>query len=154
LLVLIFGDQVSHVLVGFLEFHLVHTFTLVPMEESLSSVHSTELGSKSLEDALQSSGVCNEGRGHVASLRSSRDDTSLEVVWNPFNKVIGVFGVKFFHVVINLLRGEVSSEGEVGSHVLTIFRSDVGEEVPGGVCLGSELSDVKASHGTCFLAEE
>merc|ERR1711953_230829 len=61
LLVLIFGDQVSHVLVGFLEFHLVHTFTLVPMEESLSPVHSTELSCESLEDSLQSSGVRNEG---------------------------------------------------------------------------------------------
>merc|ERR1719168_599668 len=90
LLVLVFGDQVTDVLVCFLEFHLVHTFTLVPMEESLSPVHSSELSGKSLEDALQGRGVGNEGGGHVGRFWLSVDDLTLKIVRNPFNEVIGV----------------------------------------------------------------
>merc|ERR1711879_931579 len=135
LLVLVLSDEISDVLVSFLELHLVHTFTLVPMEESFSSVHRSELGGKSLKDALQSSGVCNKSGGHVRCLWGGRDNASLEVIWDPLNKIVSVFGVEFLHIVINFLCGEVSSEGEVGSHVLAIFWSHVGEEVSGGVCL-------------------
>merc|ERR1719228_1315455 len=61
LLVLVLGDQVADVLVGLLELHLVHAFALVPVEEGLPLVHSAELGSQTLEDALQGRGVGDEG---------------------------------------------------------------------------------------------
>jgi len=43
LLVLVLGDEVANVLVRLLELHLVHTFSLVPMQECLSLVHGSKL---------------------------------------------------------------------------------------------------------------
>merc|ERR1719486_552251 len=47
-LVLIFGNQIPNILVSLLEFHFIHSFTLVPVKESFSPVHSTELSRKPL----------------------------------------------------------------------------------------------------------
>merc|ERR1719150_1592883 len=65
LFILIFRNKISNVLIGFLEFHLVHTLSLVPMQESLSPVHSSELSGQSLEDSLQGRGVRNKGGRHL-----------------------------------------------------------------------------------------
>merc|ERR1719410_2373450 len=64
LVLLIFGHQIVHVTFGFSEFHFVHTFTSVPMQESFSPEHSSELFTDALEQFLDSSGVSNEGSGH------------------------------------------------------------------------------------------
>jgi hypothetical protein len=69
LVLLIFGDEIVHVGFSFSEFHFVHTFTGVPMEESLSSEHSCELFSDSLEHFLDGGGVTDEGNGHLKTLR-------------------------------------------------------------------------------------
>jgi hypothetical protein len=55
LILLIFGDQIVHVGFSFSEFHFVHTFSGVPVEESFSSEHSGELFSDSFEHFLNSS---------------------------------------------------------------------------------------------------
>ena len=55
LVLLILRDEVVHVGLGFSEFHLVHTLTSVPVEESLSSEHSSELFSDPLEHLLDGS---------------------------------------------------------------------------------------------------
>jgi len=68
LILLIFRDEIVHVGFSFSEFHLVHTFTSVPMEESLSSEHSSELFSDSLEHFLDGSGVSEESDSHLESL--------------------------------------------------------------------------------------
>jgi hypothetical protein len=52
LVLLILRNEVVHVGFGFSEFHLVHTFTSVPMEESLSAEHSGELFTNTLEHLL------------------------------------------------------------------------------------------------------
>merc|ERR1719336_870311 len=61
LLILVLSDQVTDVLVSFLEFHLVHTLTLVPVQEGLSLVHGAELGGQALEYSLERGGVRHEG---------------------------------------------------------------------------------------------
>ena len=43
LVLLILGDEVVHVGLGLGEFHLVHAFACVPMEESLPPEHGGEL---------------------------------------------------------------------------------------------------------------
>ena len=68
LILLVFTDQIVHVTFSFSEFHLVHTFTGVPVEESLSSEHSSELFTNSLEHFLDSSRVTQEGHSHLQSL--------------------------------------------------------------------------------------
>merc|ERR1712138_391548 len=64
LLVLVFGDEIDNVLVGFLELHLVHSFSLVPVEEGLSLVEGAELRSKSLEHGLKGGGVGDTRDSH------------------------------------------------------------------------------------------
>merc|ERR1719410_1843041 len=60
LFILIFSDQITNILIRFLEFHLVHTLTLIPMQESLSLVHFGKLCANSLEDTLNGRGVGNK----------------------------------------------------------------------------------------------
>merc|ERR1712040_28169 len=60
LILLVLRDQIVHIGFGFSEFHLVHTFSGVPMQESLSSEHSSELFSNTLEHLLDGSGVSDE----------------------------------------------------------------------------------------------
>jgi hypothetical protein len=68
LVLLILGNEVVHVGFGFSEFHLVHTLTGVPMQEGLSSEHSSELLGHSFEHLLDSSRVSNESDSHLQSL--------------------------------------------------------------------------------------
>merc|ERR1711924_263132 len=49
LLVLVLGNKIDNVLVGLLELHLIHTLTLVPVEERLPLVEGRELLAESLE---------------------------------------------------------------------------------------------------------
>merc|ERR1719159_1652567 len=69
LFILILSDQITNILVRFLEFHLVHTLTLVPMQESLSLVHFGKLCANALEDSLNGRGVGNTGARNLRSLR-------------------------------------------------------------------------------------
>ena len=55
LVLLILRDEVVHVGLGFSEFHLVHTLTSVPVEESLSAEHGSELFTNTLEHFLDGS---------------------------------------------------------------------------------------------------
>jgi hypothetical protein len=49
-------------------FYLSHTFSSIPMEESLSSKHGGELFSNSLKHFLDSSRVSDKGNSHLQSL--------------------------------------------------------------------------------------
>ena len=87
LVLLIFRDQVVHVGFGFSEFHLIHTFSGVPVKEGLSPEHASELFSHSLEHFLNSSGVTNEGDSHLEALGGDITDGTLHVIGDPFNEV-------------------------------------------------------------------
>jgi len=67
LILLIFRDQIVHVGFSFSEFHFVHSFSGIPVEESLSSEHCGELFSNSLEHFLNSGGVTHESNSHLQS---------------------------------------------------------------------------------------
>jgi len=62
LVLLVLRNEIVHVGFGFSEFHLVHTFSGLPVKEGLSSEHRGELLSNSLEHLLDGSRVSNEGR--------------------------------------------------------------------------------------------
>ena len=68
LVLLVLRDKIVHVGLSLSEFHLVHTFTGVPMEEGLSAEHGSELFTNSLEHLLDGSGVSEEGNGHLETL--------------------------------------------------------------------------------------
>merc|ERR1712029_459868 len=87
LILLVFRDQVIHVGLGFSEFHFVHSFTSVPVQEGLSSEHTSELFSDSLEHFLDGGGVTNESDGHLQSLWWDITNGALHVIWDPLNEV-------------------------------------------------------------------
>merc|ERR1719152_1090524 len=87
LILLVLRDQIVHVGFGFSEFHLVHTFSSVPMQESLSSKHSSELFSNTFEHLLDGSGVTDESDGHLQTLWWDITDGGFDIVWDPFNEV-------------------------------------------------------------------
>ena len=87
LVVLILSDEIRKVGLSFSEFHLVHSFSGVPMKEGLSSEHDSELFSDSLEHLLDGGGVTNESDGHLKSLRRNIADSRLDVVGDPLDEV-------------------------------------------------------------------
>jgi len=110
LILLIFRYQVVHVWFSFSEFHLVHTFTGVPMEEGLSSEHSSELFTDSLEHFLDSSWVSEECNSHLETLWWDITDWWFNVVWDPFNEIWWVLVLDVQHLFINFFGWHSSSE--------------------------------------------
>merc|ERR1712119_164297 len=120
LVLLVLRNQIVHVGFGFSEFHFVHTFSGVPMQESLSSEHSSELFGNTLEHLLDSGGVSDESDGHLQSLWWDITDGGLDVVWNPFNEVRRVLVLDVQHLFIDFLGGHSSSEHSAGSEVSSV----------------------------------
>merc|ERR1712151_1250717 len=121
LFILIFSDQVTNILVRFLEFHLVHTLTLIPMQESLSLVHFGKLCANALEDTLNGRGVGNKGARNLRSLWGYGNHRRLDIVWNPRHKIIRHLLLNFGHLIINLLRGNLSSICARSSQIFAIL---------------------------------
>merc|ERR1712082_42951 len=65
LVLLVLAHQIVHVALRFGELHLVHTFSRVPMQESLPPEHSSELLRNALKELLDCSAVANEGSRHL-----------------------------------------------------------------------------------------
>jgi len=65
LVLLVLGDKVVHVGLSLSELHLVHTLTSVPMKESLTTEHASELLGHTLPELLDCSGVTNEDGCHL-----------------------------------------------------------------------------------------
>merc|ERR1719305_2070438 len=117
LILLILGNEIVHVGLSLSELHLVHTLTGVPMEEGLSSEHSSELLTNSLEHLLNGGGVSEEGDSHLETLWWDIANSRLDVVWNPFDEVGGVLVLNVEHLLIDLLGGHSTSEHGGGSEV-------------------------------------
>jgi len=132
LVLLVFRDQIVHVALGFSEFHLVHTFAGVPVQESLSSEHSGELFGDSFEEFLDGGGVSDESGGHFEASWWDVANGGFHVVRDPFNKVTAVFVLDVQHLFVNFFHGHSTSEhggnGQVssvswitsGHHILSI----------------------------------
>ena len=101
LILLIFGDEIIHVGFSFSEFHLVHALTGVPMEEGLSSEHSSELFTDSLEHLLDGGRVTKEGNGHLETLRWDITDGGFDVVGDPLDEIRGVLVLHVKHLLVN-----------------------------------------------------
>jgi hypothetical protein len=115
LILLIFWDQVVHIGFSFSEFHFIHTFTSVPVEESLSSKHGSELFSNTLEHFLDGSGVTKEGNSHFESLGGNITNGRFNVVGNPFDEVRRVLVLNVQHLFINFFGRHSSSKEGRGS---------------------------------------
>uniref|UniRef100_T1H6A3 Dipeptidylpeptidase IV N-terminal domain-containing protein n=1 Tax=Megaselia scalaris TaxID=36166 RepID=T1H6A3_MEGSC len=108
LVLLILGNQIVHVAFSFCELHFVHTFTSVPMQESLTTEHSSELFD-TFEEFLDGGRVTNEG-GHFQTSWWDVTNSGLYVVWNPFNK----------HLFVDFLHGHTATENSGYSQVTSM----------------------------------
>jgi len=145
LVLLILRDEIVHVGFGFSEFHFVHTFTSVPMKESLSPEHSSELLGDSLEHLLDGSGVTNEGDRHLETLGRDITDGGLDVVGDPLNKVRGVLVLDIEHLLIDLFGGHSTSEHGGGGKISSVSWVRSAHHVLGIEHLLGELGDGEGS---------
>merc|ERR1719503_367581 len=115
------------------------------MEEGLSSEHSGELLSNSLEHLLDGGGVSEEGNGHLKTLWWDIANSRLDVVWDPFNEVGGVLVLNVKHLLIDLFGGHSSSEHGGSGKVSSMSWVRSAHHVLGIEHLLGELWDGKGS---------
>merc|ERR1712063_69295 len=118
LVLLVLRDKIVHVGLSLSEFHLIHTLSGVPVQESLTSEHSSELLGHTLEHFLDSSGVSDEGGGHLQSLGGDITNGRLDVVRDPLNEVRRVLVLDVQHLFVNL-HGRHTSTEQTGSGQVT-----------------------------------
>ena len=145
LILLILGNEIVHVGLSLGELHLVHTLTGVPMEESLSSEHGSELLTDTLEHLLDGGGVTEEGNGHLETLRGDIANGGFDVVGDPFNEVRGVLVLNVEHLLIDLLGGHSTSEHGGGGEISTVSGIGSAHHVLGIEHLLGELGDGEGS---------
>jgi hypothetical protein len=115
------------------------------MEESLSSEHSSELFTNSLEHFLDSGGVTEESNGHLKTLWWDIANSGFDVVWDPFNEVRRVLVLNVEHLLINFFGGHSSSEHGGGSKISSVSWVGSAHHVLGIEHLLSEFWDSKGS---------
>jgi len=145
LVLLVLRDEIVHVGLSLSELHLVHTLTGVPMKECLSSEHSGELLSDSLEHFLDSGGVTKEGNSHLESLWWDVTNSGFNVVWDPFNEVRRVLVLDVEHLFVDLLGGHSTSEHGGGGKVSSVSWVRSAHHVLGIEHLLGEFWDGKGS---------
>ena len=91
--------------------HLIHTFTSIPVKESLPPEHGCELLWDTLEHLLDGCGVSNEGCWHLETLGWDVTDTGLHIVGDPLDKVRAVLVLDVQHLLIYLQEHRDSEHG-------------------------------------------
>ena len=86
------------------------TFTSIPMQESFSAEHGSELFGNALEQFLDGGRVTNEGGSHLQATGRNVTNGSLDIVRDPFHKVGAVLILDIQHLLVDLLHGHPASE--------------------------------------------
>ena len=115
------------------------------MEESLSSEHSSELLTNSLEHLLDGGGVTKEGNGHLESLWWDIANGGFDVVGDTLDEVRRVLVLDVKHLLVNFFSGHSSSEHGGGSEVSSVSWVRSAHHVLGVEHLLGEFWDGKSS---------
>merc|ERR1719345_588038 len=115
------------------------------MKEGLSSEHSGELLSNTLEHLLDGGGVSEEGDGHLESLGWDVTDGGLDVVGDPLDEVRRVLVLDVEHLLVNLLGGHATTEEGGGGQVASVTGVGSAHHVLGIEHLLGELGDGESS---------
>merc|ERR1719265_2473007 len=122
LVLLVLGDKIVHVTLSLGELHLVHSFSSVPVQESLTAEHGSEVLGHALEHLLNGSTVTGESDRHFETLWRNVADAGLDVVRNPLDEVGGVLVLHVEHLLVSLLGGHTATEKRGSSEVATVAR--------------------------------
>ena len=109
MVLLVFGNQIVHVGFSLSELHLVHTLPSVPMQESLSPEHGSELVTNSLEKFLDRGRVADKGGRHLETTGRNGAESGLDIVGDPLNEVRVVLVLDVAHLVLNFLHGDLTT---------------------------------------------
>jgi len=115
LVLLVLRNQIVHVGLSLSELHLVHTLTSIPMQESLSPEHSSELITDTLEEFLDGGRVSNEGGRHLETTGWDGAESGLDIVGDPLNKVGRVLVLNVAHLIFNFFHGNLTTAKETVS---------------------------------------
>ena len=102
LVLLVLGDEVVHVGLCLGEFHLIHTFASVPVQEGLATEHGRELLRDTLEQLLDGGAVADEGGRHLEATWRDVADSRLDVVRDPLDEVAAVLVLHVQHLLVDL----------------------------------------------------
>merc|ERR1719265_440931 len=122
LVLLVFRDEIVHVALSLGELHLVHSFSSVPVQESLTAEHGSEVLGHALEHLLNGSTVTGESDRHFQTLGRNVADAGLDVVRNPLDEVGGVLVLHVEHLLVSLLGRHTATEKRGSSEVATVAR--------------------------------
>lgn len=147
LVLLVLGDQVIHVGLGLGKLHLVHALTSIPVQESFTPEHGSELVSDTLEKLLDRSRVTDEGRGHLKAARRDRTKSSLDIVGDPLHEVRGVLVLNIAHLVLDLLHRDLATEDRRAGEVPTVAEIRCSHHVLRVEHLLSEFGDGDGAEG-------
>ena len=111
--------------------HRIRTFTSIPMQESFSSEHSSELLRDALEQFLNGGGIAYEGGSHFQTTRRNVTNGSFHIVGNPFHEVRAVLVLDVQHLLIDLFHGHAASEDGGHCQVSAMARITGGHHIFG-----------------------
>merc|ERR1719154_313083 len=110
LVLLVFGDEIVHVGFGFSELHFVHTFTSVPMQESLSPEHSSELFRNALKEFLDCGRITDKCGRHLETTRRNITHSGLYIIGDPFDEEGRILVLNTVHLIIDLPHRHATTE--------------------------------------------
>jgi len=145
LVLLVFGHQVVHVGLGLSELHLVHALAGVPVQESLSPEHGSELLADPLKDLLDGGGVADKGGGHLETPGGNITDGGLDIVGDPLDEVAAVLVLDVEHLLVHLLHRHASTEHGGNCEVSAVSGVAGGHHVLGVKHLLGQLGHTEGS---------